>query len=104
MKAKKWTISEIAAVLQENGSHYFDRDTLRFFGQRRSDFRVYQGGGRVFMFSAAHKGWDGPSLSSFAEFLPETGRTASIENPTGENWTREDVKQFVADIRKGGKS
>lgn len=36
---KRPTIADIA---NNNNGHYFDRPTLKFFGQRRSDFRVYK--------------------------------------------------------------
>ena len=35
-----YTIAHIADHNQRSGGHYFDRSTLKFFGQRRSDFRV----------------------------------------------------------------
>jgi hypothetical protein len=35
---KKPTISDIA---NNTKSHYFDKDTLKFFGQKRSSFKVF---------------------------------------------------------------
>ena len=98
MSMHKWTIAEIAKANAEAGGKYFNRDTLRFFGQELSDFEVFQGSGRVFVFSPAHRGWDGDRLSSFAEFHPDTGRTSSVNHPSGncwEQWSRNDVKAFI---------
>ena len=38
----KLTIYDIARLTQETSPFYFTRDTLRFFHQRMSDFRVYK--------------------------------------------------------------
>jgi hypothetical protein len=104
-KERRWTVADIAAANERAGGHYFDRATLRFFGQTRGSFRVYQGGGRVFVFSTAHRRWDYPGLSSFAEFNAETGRIDGVEHPDGsfKNWKRSEVKAFVAELRRGGR-
>jgi hypothetical protein len=106
MTAKDWTIAAIAQELMSAGNHYFDRETLRFFGQRRSDFRVYTGGDRIFMFASASRGWDSPGLSSFAEFVPpKDGKPADTESvrygdDISHSWTRLEVKELVKDLRQ----
>lgn len=39
----KLSISDIRELTREKSPHFFDRDTLRFFGQRMSMFRVWKG-------------------------------------------------------------
>lgn len=39
----KLTISDIHAATSEKSPHFFDRATLRFFGQRKGSFRVWKG-------------------------------------------------------------
>ena len=36
------TIYDIKRICDERGSHYFSRETLRNFGQRMKDFKVYK--------------------------------------------------------------
>ncbi len=102
MQGRKWTVAGIAAENEASGGYYFAPGTLRFFGQSRGEFRVYQGGGRVFVFAEAHRGWDMPGLSSCGEFNPETGSIDSLDHPDGigEQWTREELKTYVAKLRK----
>jgi len=74
------TIAEIAAHNQRAGGHYFDRGTLKFFGQRRSDFRVRSIDGRVIVYSRVHRGWNiAPEhgVASLAEYNPETGEVST---------------------------
>ena len=40
--AKKPTISEIKRMTERKSPYYFDRKTLKFFGQRMSDFKVHK--------------------------------------------------------------
>ena len=72
------TIAEIARHNEQAGGHYFDRGTLRFFGQTRGDFKAKRIGGRVIVFAYAHKGWDigfSGRPSSLAEYNETTGET-----------------------------
>ena len=72
------TIAEIARHNEQAGGHYFDRGTLRFFGQTRGDFKAKRIGGRVIVFAYAHKGWNigfSGRPSSLAEFDEKTGNT-----------------------------
>lgn len=39
----KLTIAYIREATRQNSPHFFDRDTLKFFGQRMSSFRVWKG-------------------------------------------------------------
>lgn len=76
------SISEIKARLEAAGSHYFDRGTLRFFGQRVRDFRArYLRDGRLVIYARTHRGWDiAPEhgVSSLAVVDMETGDTGSV--------------------------
>ena len=79
-RTKAPTIAEIAEHNARSGGHYFDRDTLRFFGQTRRDFRARMVGGRVIVYARTHRGWDlAPDygVSSLAEYNPETGEVST---------------------------
>jgi hypothetical protein len=45
----RWRISEIRAVLDNLGSHFFDRGTMRFFRNTMRDFGVRHVGGNVYV-------------------------------------------------------
>lgn len=47
----KPTVSTIKSIVQANGSHYFDKATLKFFGNKMSDFKVFRSKktGRIFV-------------------------------------------------------
>lgn len=46
------TIVEIKKATEQELPYFFDRETLRFFGQRMSSFKVRKSpGGRVFIFA-----------------------------------------------------
>ena len=69
---KRYTLAEIAAANEAAGQYYFSRDTLRFFKQKKGDFKVRHVAGRVFVFAPSR--WDGRLMGySFAEFNPATG-------------------------------
>jgi hypothetical protein len=71
-----YTIAHIADHNQRSGGHYFDRSTLKFFGQRRSDFRVKTlDDGRIVVYAHAHRGWDikDDKPASLAVYDPATG-------------------------------
>ena len=88
---KRYTIAEIAAANNRAGGHYFDRDTLKFFGQTRRMFRAIHKAARVFVY-AAHYGQGKFSVGySFAEFHPATGRLS----PMG--LTTRSMRQFLED-------
>ncbi len=51
------TLSEIVEHTKASGSHFFDRKTLKFFGQRLSDFHVVRSpiSGRIYVYAKNHK-------------------------------------------------
>lgn len=54
-KRKKPTISEIKRNTKKNQPYYFDTKTLRYFGQKMSDFKVYMTKtGRVFIYAKSY--------------------------------------------------
>lgn len=81
---KKPTIAEIAAHNERIGGHYFDRATLRFFGQMRRDFRVKRlDDGRIIVYAYAHRKWDisfRGRPSSLAEYNPSSGEVDTPED------------------------
>lgn len=68
------TIEEIARRNKEAGGKYFDKDTLSFFNQKLSDFRVIEFDDRTFV-KAVSKDAFGIHWS-IAEIL-DSGRTTS---------------------------
>lgn len=55
---KKWTINAIQAAVRATGSHWFDPDTMRFFGTKVRP-TVYAGPGGVFFVTGEWDGFDG---------------------------------------------
>lgn len=52
------TIYDIKYATLKNSPYYFDRKTMKFFGQRMSDFKVITSlGGRVFIYAQTYF-WD----------------------------------------------
>lgn len=61
-RADRQLLGDIVQRAKEAGSHYFDRDTLKFFGQRLSDFHAVKVGSREFVYGRQGKGfWHGES-------------------------------------------
>ena len=84
MRTKTPTIAEIAAHNASTGGHYFDRDTLRFFGQKRGDFRARTlKDGRIIVYAYAHRRFSldfGGRPSSLAVYDPSTGKVGRPED------------------------
>jgi hypothetical protein len=102
------TVATIARANSAAGLHYFDRDTLRFFNQRRSDFRAVTVSGRVFVYGRGRPWGIGDVHAwSVAEFDPATGRTHSVDGlphslTMNRNTTAADIRlalRAVADNR-----
>lgn len=100
---KRYTISEIKRASAETSPHFFDRDTLRHFGQSMGSFKVRHVGGRVFIFAPVK--YDGRQFSyTFREFIPETGELELIR--VGNDWpdfkTLCDCERFLDSVKAGG--
>lgn len=65
-----WTVNAIKDAVRATGSHWFDPDTMRFFGTRVKP-RVYQGPGGVF-FCTSDKTYNGGRAYTVRRFTPET--------------------------------
>ena len=92
------SIADIARRLEAAGSHYFDRDTLRFFGQTRRDFRArYLKDGRLVVYARTHRGWDcgfEGAVSSLAVVDMVAGDTHGI-------FDKSDQADVIAEINGG---
>lgn len=70
-----WTVNEIKKAMREKGSHWFDPDTMRFFGTR-VDRNVYQGTGGVYFVTSEWDGFRGQENGRRAytvrQFTPDT--------------------------------
>lgn len=89
------TIATIAAHNERTGGYYFSRDTLRFFGQRRSDFRARTlKDGRIIVYAYRHRNWNGLSFggkpSSLAVYNPTTG---DISCPSDQDALKESLRK-----------
>lgn len=78
MNATRWTVNAIKEAVRATGSHWFDPDTMRFFGTRVHS-AVYQGPGGIF-FVTQDKAFDDSRAYTVREFDPDR---ASIDT-TGE--------------------
>jgi hypothetical protein len=114
-KPARFTVAGIARRNQAAGGHYFDRDTLRFFDQRRSDFLSVTINGRIFVFGRGRRwtlGTGSVHAWSVAEFDPTDGdsrpynKTTSRDllpdsltmNPTT---TAADIRRALVDLTAG---
>lgn len=89
------TIAQIAAHNESAGGHYFDRATMRFFGQRRSDFRVRTlKDGRIVVFAYSNRGWlfSTGKPTSLAVYDPKTG---DVETPSDSEILKETLRKKV---------
>jgi hypothetical protein len=70
--ARKPTIYDIARLTSETSPHFFSRETMKFFNQRMSDFKVYkQDDGRYLITAPVIKG--GKEVSRTKRYFnPET--------------------------------
>jgi hypothetical protein len=79
MAKNNWTMAGIKQELERYGegesSHFFDRKTMRFFGQHMSDFKVKTSPtGRIFIFAPMYTGMGGGFCSyTMREFIPYVG-------------------------------
>lgn len=67
---RAWTINDIQTAMRQNGSHWFDPDTMRFFKSRVLS-TVYQGSGGIY-FVTSECGPSGHRAYSVRKFTPET--------------------------------
>lgn len=91
------TIAYIAERNAAAGGYYFSRDTLRFFGQRRSNFKVHVRAGRVFVQASSYQGGNYMG-ESFAEFKPKTGKVTSVRNDAKDTTNKREVAEFLAGL------
>jgi hypothetical protein len=78
-KVAPLTIYDIKSNVENKGSHYFTRKTLKFFGQKVSDFKVNRFGDDKFYFFAPF-GRNCPEGISERIFNPFTNELESITN------------------------
>ncbi len=76
--AKKPTIYDIARLTSETSPYFFSRETLKFFGQRMSDFKVYkQDDGRYLVTAPVIK--NGKEVSRTQKYFnPETNELERV--------------------------
>lgn len=73
MTTKRYTISEISAHNKEKGNYFFSKETLSFFKQTKSMFKVVHCGERVFVYAkAGHTGY------TIAEYNKDTGDVSPV--------------------------
>ncbi len=63
------TIHEIKRLTQETNPYYFDRQTMRFFGQRLRDFRVQKQPDGRYRISAPITDRDGRNMGESVRFF-----------------------------------
>lgn len=61
-------IHQIRRATQATNPHFFDRDTLQFFGQTMRSFKIKTVSGRVFIYAPSY--WDGKLMGiTIREFI-----------------------------------
>jgi hypothetical protein len=88
-------ISDISFATRESSPYFFSRETLRFFGQRMSSFRVWKGKSGAF-YVAAPSYWNdnGQSRMMGVTFRKFTG-TDLVNVDTPKFQDMEDAKEWV---------
>jgi hypothetical protein len=71
-----WTISQIKVANRQAGYHWFDKNTMTFFGTRVS-IRVYEGRGGIY-FVTSEQPPHGPRRWSVRSFDPKTAKVDTI--------------------------
>lgn len=78
--AKQWTINDIQAAMRARGSHWWDPDTMRYFGCRVSD-AVLQGPGGIYFVTSEYTGFDRQGRGyTVRKFDPDTCDIANAES------------------------
>lgn len=94
------TVQEIKATVESQGSYFFSRDTLKFFGQTTRSFKVKTSPeGRVFVYAPSY---DGQRLMgyTFREFVDNDLVFAHLDS--GEWWehfkpsSAKEIKTYIA--------
>lgn len=89
------SIQYIKDAVAEKSPHFFSRDTLRFFGQTLSDFKVWKGPSGDYYIAAPSYWYDnGKSKFMGVSFRKFTGdNLKQVEHP--EFKSMEDAKEWV---------
>jgi len=70
----RWTIADIAAQNESAGNYYFSRNTMKFFGDKRSFFGVRHIAGKIYVRrNKTSKAGMSSMIGSVREFNPATG-------------------------------
>lgn len=62
---KRFTISDIKFYTENNAPHFFDRKSLKFFGQTMGSFKVIHKDERVFIVAPINGSMANPTLREF---------------------------------------
>lgn len=94
------SIADIRRISTANGSHYFDRDTLRSFRSRPSS-KIYSGPGGVYFVDSTQWLETEPRDYTVQRFVPETGEVTSFVHPEGKPYRDVPYKelQHLSDFR-----
>lgn len=71
---KRYTLSDIRRINEQNGYYFFSRETMRFFGDTMKSFGVRNVDGRVFVYRRKYgRRLDIKGINSIWEFSPQGG-------------------------------
>jgi len=104
MKERLPTISEIKRATVKTAPYFFSRDTLRFFGQTMSSFKVKRSPkGNIYIYArSVQKDREGARLRvvidtyTLRRYDPETQQLRLTKIPHPERLCLEDVKRYIA--------
>lgn len=82
MNATEWTINDIKSAVRATGSHWFDPDTMRFFGTKIVGSAVYQGEGGIYFVTSEWDGFSGRENNkrafSVRQFTPDNAEIDTV--------------------------
>jgi len=90
---RKPTISEIKQDTVRNSPYFFDRDSMKFFGQRMSDFHVEQSPkGKIFIWAKSKS----DAHYTFRQYMPGKKQGyGDLKLVPGNQNTMQEIKEYI---------
>ena len=97
-KSKRWTIAEIVKANKAAGFYYFDRSTMKYYGQTLKMFKVKQIGDDIFIYAKAKIYGSTQNHAMFARFFPKSGQVRNITDRHIESIA--DIERYLDDLKR----
>lgn len=99
LKGPKPSISTIKYNTKAKQPNYFDPATMRFFGQKLNDFKVYQSpSGRIYIYAASYDRGGNKMGYSIREYIPN-GTKSDLKTVSGVPYTVGSVTELKSYLK-----